>query len=222
MLHIVIRKGLKLILNKLITIFKLITEHFEEDKHKNDFANILRALISPFSRLNVNFPWIIREEVWKNEDFQLNLWKNIGEINWESIHIKLDHITQEDIEITAEVINEHIFPWLKNLAEKSEDKNQIKTVSMILWDVYSHICTLFPSKRENSFRDFTSFYYKKNGIDNETINKLKLIEKEIYNITEILHLKVVEDDVKKRNEEIIWNIGSIYKQIIQWNVLSVK
>ncbi|CAI2383914.1 unnamed protein product [Moneuplotes crassus] len=241
------KEGAKAYIKKLTTLFKLITEHFEEDKHKNDFENLLRALISPFTRLNVKFPWIVAADLWEEKEFQLNLWNKIGDLYCKKIPINLEYITEEDIQIAINVIKDYIFPWVKGLAEKCKDKNQIKTVSIILCDLYSHICTLFPLKRPNSKedlkndtdmecdptpdgsdfdpgskKDFTSYYYRKMGISESTVDQLREIEREIFNINEILHSKVIIDDVKKRNEEIICNIGSVYKQIIQCNVLSVK
>ena len=132
MLHIDIKKEPKIILNKLISLFKLITESFEEDDHKNDFSIILRSLISPFTKLSVKFPWIIVDEVWNRDGFQSNFWKNIGKLNSEEIPIELEYISEDDIKISISIINEQIFPWIKALVEKSQDKNQFKTVSKIL------------------------------------------------------------------------------------------
>jgi len=145
-LHIDIKKEPKIILNKLISLFKLITESFEEGDHKNDFSIILRSLISPFTKLSVKFPWIIVDEVWNRDGFQSNFWKNIGKLNSEEIPIELEYISEDDIKISISIINEQIFPWIKALVEKSQDKNQFKTVSKILWNIYSLICTLFPPK----------------------------------------------------------------------------
>lgn len=133
------KEGAKAYIKKITTLFRLITENFQEDKHKNDFKNLLRALISPFTKLNVKYPWLISQEKWSQLDFQANLWRNLGCLDSGKIDIEVEHITQEDIEIAVSVINEHIFPWIKDLINTNSDKTRVKTVSMILSDVHSHI-----------------------------------------------------------------------------------
>lgn len=216
------KEGAKAYIKKIITLFKLITENFEEDKHKNNFNELFRALISPFTKLNIKFPWIINLEKWSNRSYQSSLWKNIGKCYFDKVNVELEHITQEDIDIVIEIVNDHIFPWLQHLVETCKDKNQVKIASIIVTDVYSHVCTLFPSKTESNYKDFTLFYYEKLEITKESISKLRQIEVDIFNLCEKLHLKVIDDDSQKRNVEIISNIGSVYRQIIQANVLSVK
>lgn len=175
----------------------MITENFQEDKHKNDFKNLLRALISPFTKLNVKYPWLISQEKWAKLDFQANLWKNLGSLDSGKIDIEIEHITQEDIEIAVGIINEHIFPWIKDLISTKSDKTRIKTVSMILTDIHSHICTLFPAKGHSKLKDFTSYYYEKQEVSETTLRKLRAVEEEIFNLAEQLHVKVIEDDTMK-------------------------
>jgi hypothetical protein len=216
------KEGAKAYINKIITLFKLITENFEEDKHKNNFNELFRALISPFTKLNIKFPWIIDLDKWSDRSFQVDLWKNIGECYFDDVKVDIEHITQEDIDIVIEIVNDHILPWLQHLIETCKDKNDVKMASIIVTDVYSHVCTLFPSKTESNYKDFTLFYYEKLEITKESISKLRQIEVDIFNFWEKIHLKVIEDESQKRNIEIISNIGSLYRQIIQSNVLSIK
>lgn len=191
------KEGAKVYFDKILQVFKLITEHFEEDKHKNDFTNLLRALISPYAFLNVKYPWLINTKKWESLDYQANLWKNIAMIDPDQIPVTIEHITQTDIEKVYEVVNGHILPWIKSLIEQKNDRSSIKTISMILTDVYNHVCSLFPSKVPLKFRDFTSFYYDYMGIDDASISRLKNLEAEIFELVEKIHLKIVDDDILK-------------------------
>ena len=191
------KEGAKEYISKITTLFRLITENFEEDKHKNDFRNILRALISPFTKINIKYPWLITKENWDQIEFQQNLWRNLGDLNIDAFSIEIEHITQEDIEIAVAVINDYIFPWINDLIDASNDKNRIKTVSWILTDVYSHICTLFIAKGGSKIKDFTLFYYEKQGVSAATIAKLQAVENELFNLAEKANVKIIEDDTLK-------------------------
>ena len=46
-------------LSKIMSVFRLITENFEEDKHKNDFSYFSKALISSFTKFNIKYQWLI-------------------------------------------------------------------------------------------------------------------------------------------------------------------
>ena len=46
-------------LSKIMSVLRLITENFEEDKHKNDFSYFSKALISSFTKFNIKYQWLI-------------------------------------------------------------------------------------------------------------------------------------------------------------------
>jgi len=191
------KEGARAYFNKILMLFKLITENFEEDKHKNDFTTLLRALISPFAKLNAKYPWVINKANWDDLDYQANLWNTLGKLDISMIKLEVEQITQEDIEIIVEVVTDHIFPWIREMITSKSDRNSVKTVSIILTDVYNHICTLFPSRTRLKFRDFTMYYYNKLGIQKEVIDKLRNLEVEMFNLVEMLRLKIVDDEVLK-------------------------
>lgn len=191
------KESAKVYINKIITLFKLITEHFEEDKHKNDFRNLIRALISPYMKLNVKYPWVMSIDKWNSLEYQADLWKTLGDLEPAKVDIRIEHITQEDIDISLHILNDHIFPWIRQQIEKGHDKNNIKTISMILSDIHAYFCTLLPSKNHNKLKDFTSYYYDYQGITEESISKLFAVEKEIYDISLILDKMVMADETLK-------------------------
>lgn len=123
-------------------------------------------------------------------------------------------ITQKDIETLITVIEDYIFPWVRDQIEKCNSKNSVKTALEILSEFHEEICTLFPTKNLSKLKDFTHFFYKYQGIKEETIAKLFKIEEEVFNLTEVFHQKVINDETLKRNNEIILNIGSIYKRMV--------
>ena len=184
-------------LSKIMSVFRLITENFEEDKHKNDFSYFSKALISWFTKFNINYPWLIPKEKWESTEFQSNLWRLLGSKTIDNISIELETITQEDIETLILVINEHILPWIKDQINKWNNKNSVKTTIEILSEFHDKIWTLFPTKNPSKLKDFTHFFYNSTGISKKTIDKLFEIEKEIFNLTEIFHEKVINDEILK-------------------------
>ena len=131
-------------------------------------------------------------------------------------------ITQEDIETLISVINEYILPWIRDQIDKWSSKNSVKTAIEILSEFHDKIWTLFPTKNLSKLKDFTHFFYQLQGIKEETIEKLFNIEAEIFNLTEIFHYKVINDETLKRNNEIIINIGSIYRRMVCCNIMLIK
>lgn len=209
-------------LGKIIALFKLITENFEEDKHQNDFTHFSRALISPFAKFNIKYPWVIPRDSWESVEFQANLWRRLGTFNCSKIELELEVITQDDIESVAMVISDHLLPWVKDQFSKSSDKNKLKTTLEILCELHEKLCTLFPSRGKRKLREFTSFYYSEQGISQDALQKLRHIEQQIFELVEDVSRTVLADDTLKRNDEIVNCIGTIYKRFLLSHIMTIK
>jgi hypothetical protein len=140
------KESAKLYIEKIITLFKLITEHFKEDKHKNDFQNILRAIISPFTAPSLDYPWILSLSRWESIECQANLWKNIGILDEKDFEVSFQMFNEKDIDVVIYAINDHILPWIEDIAHKNSDKNNIKTVLKILGEILKDLTLLFHQK----------------------------------------------------------------------------
>ena len=206
----------------MFELLKLLVIDAEEDIHRADAANLVKSVLGALSTFSVKIKNITEKEVWNSVEYQSKIWSNIGKLDPESIEFSLSEIRISDVDMLTDIMKSYFIPWLKSYTEIINDKNSMKAITQILCEIEASISSLLPSKNTSEKHDFTSYYYRHIEIPDATIDSLKAIENEVFEIAELLNLKLVSNELFMHDTAIVKHLGTLYKHVISSNQLKVK
>ena len=206
----------------IFELIKLLVNEAEEDMHRGDVASLVKSVLGALTTFSVKTKHITEKEVWSSVEYQSKIWSNIGKLDPESIEFTLSEITNSDVDMFIDIMKNYFISWLKSAAEIISDKNSMKSVTQILCEIEASVCSLLPSKNSSEKHDFTSHYYRHIEIPDATLDSLKAIENELFEIAELLNLKLTSDEQFMRDITIVKHLGLFYKHVISSNQLKLK